>query len=401
MRHTGRQGLPEETADEHGGGLTGADGPGHAPVPVVVVGAGKVAHAAHLREMRDLPRVIRPAAVIDPDPAHRAAVMAGFDRVAVCTTAQEAVWAGAQAALVLSPWWTHRDAVLGCLEAGLPVLCEKPVSLDPAEIDELAAAERRTGVPVTAGYMKRHDPVVQLFVEHCRDNAATARRISVDIHDPNAPHLVDHLVPYPAPPYGPQPPAAQEALGRALGPGASGTQREVYARGLGGSLIHQVNIVHAALEGTGRTLHGSLEHSVQWAGGSAVSCRWRPDDGLLVEVSHLRLPEHRRYRETIEFTGTDTVATLTLPSPYARDEGATLHIDTWEPDTGAATRTTHRSGPAVTGFREQLRAWARSVAWTPGAEGPPAPRRGIWPLPGLREVRADTLAVREAALRLT
>jgi hypothetical protein len=275
------------------------------------------------------------------------------------------------------------------------------VSLDPAEIDELAAAERRTGVPVTAGYMKRHDPVVQLFVEHCRDNAATARRISVDIHDPNAPHLVDHLVPSPAPPYGPQPPAAQEALGRALGPGANGTQREVYARGLGGSLIHQVNIVHAALEGTGRTLHGSLEHSVQWAGGSAVSCRWRPDDGLLVEVSHLRLPEHRRYRETIEFTGTDTVATLTLPSPYARDEGATLHIDTWEPDTGAATRTTHRSGPAVTGFREQLRAWARSVAWTPGAEGPPAPRRGIWPLPGLREVRADTLAVREAALRLT
>lgn len=310
--------------------LCGRAGVTPAPVRVVVIGAGKVAHAAHLREIRDLPHLIRPVAVIDPDPAHRAALMAGFPRTAVCGTPEESVWAGATAALVLSPWWTHREAVLGCLDAGLPVLCEKPVSLDPAEIDELIAAEVRTGVPVTAGYMKRHDPVVQLFIEHCREHADTARRIAVDIHDPNAPHLVDHLVPYPAPPVGPQPPPAEAALARALGPGASALQRDVYARGLGGSLIHQVNIVHAALDGTGRALHGSLEHSMQWAGGSAVSCRWRPDDDLVVEVSHLRVPAHRRYRETLEFTGTDSVATLTLPSPYARDEGATLHIDTWD-----------------------------------------------------------------------
>jgi predicted dehydrogenase len=366
----------------------------------VLIGAGKVAHAAHLREIRDLPHLVRPAAVIDPDPAHRAAVLAGFPRVAVCTTPEEAVWAGATAALVLSPWWTHRDAVLACLDARLPVLCEKPVSLDPAEIDALIAAEVRTGVPVTAGYMKRHDPVVGLFIEHCRKHAATARRISVDIHDPNAPHMVGHLVPYAAPPFGPQPPPAEAALVRALGPGASAIQREVYARGLGGSLIHQVNIVHAALDGTGRELHGHLEHSLQWAGGSAVSCRWRPDDDLVVEVSHLRLPAHRRYRETLEFTGTDSVATLTLPSPYARDEGATLHIDTWDAATGLATRRTHRAEPGRIGFREQLRAWTRSVSWTPNPGPLPAPRTGIWPLPGLRDVREDALAVREAALRL-
>ncbi|NUP45148.1 MAG: Gfo/Idh/MocA family oxidoreductase, partial [Streptomyces sp.] len=258
MRHTGRPGPPAEAETERDGGPGPAARSTHRPVPVVVIGAGKVAHAAHLREIRDLPHLIRPAAVIDPDPAHRAALMAGFERVAVCTTPEEAVWAGAQAALVLSPWWTHRDAVLGCLEAGLPVLCEKPVSLDLAEIDELIAAEVRTGVPVTAGYMKRHDPVVQLFVEHCRENAGTARRIAVDIHDPNAPHQVDHLVPYAPPPYGPQPPAARAALARALGEGATDIRAEVYARGLGGSLIHQVNIVHAALGGTGRTLHGAL-----------------------------------------------------------------------------------------------------------------------------------------------
>ncbi|WP_329174783.1 Gfo/Idh/MocA family protein [Streptomyces sp. NBC_01477] len=424
MRHAGQQGPPGGRAPAPAGrrpsqegrepGAPGQDdlaergpGPGAdleqeplatpAPVPMVIIGAGKVAHAAHLREIRDLPDLIRPVAVIDPDPGHRAAVMAGFPRVAVCDTPEEATRAGAGAALVLSPWWTHKDVVLACLEARLPVLCEKPVSLDPAEIDELIAAERLSGVPVTAGYMKRHDPVVRLFIDHCRANAATARRIAVDIHDPNAPHLVDHLVPYPPPPFGPQPPPARAALARALGADSSALQREVYARGLGGSLIHQVNIVHAALDGTGRELYGSLEHSLQWAGGSAVSCRWRPDDDLVVEASHLRLPAHRRYRETLEFTGTDSVATLTLPSPYARDEGATLHIDTWDEATGLSTRRTHRAGPAVTGFREQLRAWTRSVSQAPG----PGPRTGDRPLPGLREVREDALTVREAALRLT
>ncbi|MEV6007739.1 Gfo/Idh/MocA family oxidoreductase [Streptomyces sp. NPDC051976] len=358
------------------------------PVPVVLVGAGKVAHAAHLREIRDMPRELRLAAVIDPDPAHTDPVRARFPETQLCATLDEAVRAGARAALVCTPWWTHRDTVLACLERGLPVLCEKPVSLDLAEIDELAAAERRAGVPVAAGYMKRHDPVVALFVDHCREQLGAARRLVVDIHDPNAPHLVDHLMPYPAPPVGPQPPPAAAALARALGPAATEAQREVYARGLGGSLVHEVNIVHAAFDGSGRRLHGRLLHATGWAGSSAVTARWRPDDDLLVDLTHTRLPAHRRYRETVELTAADSVATLHLPSPYARDEAATLHIDTWNPATGLATRRTHTAEPGHTGFRRQLLAWTRTLRDTPAAPL----------LPGLPEVRADALVVREAAL---
>jgi predicted dehydrogenase len=365
------------------------------PVPVVVIGAGKVAHAAHLRAMRDLPELLYAAAVIDPDPAHTGPVLAGFPaaRTAVRATAAEAVRAGARAALVCTPWWTHRDVVLECLELGLPVLCEKPVSLDLAEIDELAAAERRSGVPVTAGYMKRHDPVVARFLDHCRARPATVRRITADIHDPNAPHLVEHLMPYPAPPFGPQPPPARAALARALGPGATEQQREAYARGLGGSLIHQVNLVHAILAGGDRRLYGRLLDATGWHGTSAVSVRWRPDDGLLVDLTHARLPAHRRYRETLECVAEDSVATLTLPSPYARDEAATLRVDTWDAGSGLATRRTHTAEPGRTGFHRQLAAWARSLR----GDGGGAVGGG---LPGLAEVREDTLAVHEAALRL-
>lgn len=360
----------------------------HAPLPVVLVGAGKVAHAAHLREIRDLPGALRLAAVVERDPGRLAAVRAGFPEAAVCADPAEAVRAGARAALVCTPWWTHAAVLAECLDLGLPVLCEKPVSLDLAEIDALIAAERAAGVPVAAGYMKRHDPVVALFVAHCREHLDRARRLAVDIHDPNAPHQVAHLLPYEPPPFGPQPPAAREALAAALGPQAGPARREAYARGLGGSLIHQVNIVHAALAGSGLALAGRLLHAESWAGGDSVSCRWRPDDAFVVDLGHARLPAHRRYREVLELTAADSVATLTLPSPYARDEAATLTVETWDADSGLGTRTVRTAEPGHTGFRRQLLAWSRALT----GGGPP--------LPGLDEVRADAAAVREAALAL-
>lgn len=364
--------------------------PPTAPLPVVLVGAGKVAHAAHLREIRDLPGAVRLAAVVETDPVRLAAVRAaGFADAVACTDLDAAVRAGARAALVCTPWWTHRAVVGECLARGLAVLCEKPVSLDLTEIDELIGAEREAGVPVAAGYMKRHDPVVALFVAHCRARLDRGRRLAVDIHDPNAPHQVAHLMPYEPPPFGPQPPPAEAALTRALGERAGPVQREAYARALGGSLIHQVNIVHAALEGSGLALEGRLLHAEQWAGGDSVSCRWQPAGRLAVDVTHQRLPEHRRYREVLEFTAEDSVATLTLPSPYARDESATLRIDSWDAATGLGARETHTAGPGHTGFRRQLLAWSAQLT----GGGPT--------LPGLAEVRRDARAVREAALRLS
>ncbi|BBB00056.1 hypothetical protein RVR_6945 [Actinacidiphila reveromycinica] len=359
-------------------------------MPVVLVGAGKVAHAAHLRELRDLPDDLRLAAVVEPDPA-RAEVLrrTGPGGARRCGSVAEAARAGARAALVCTPWWTHREVVEECLAAGLPVLCEKPVSLDPAEIERLAAAERRTGLPVAAGYMKRHDPVVRLFLDHCRERLGRARRLAVDIHDPNAPHQVAHLVPYDPPPFGPQPPPAREALARALGPAATAAQREAYARGLGGSLIHQVNLAHAVLAGSGRELSGRLLHADVWAGGAGVGCRWRPDDGLVVDMTHQRVPAHRRYREVLEFTAEDGVATLTLPSPYVRDEAATLAVESWDAGRGLAERRVHTAEAGHTGFRRQLLAWAGRLRGAPGEA-----------LPGLADVRQDTGVVREAALRL-
>jgi hypothetical protein len=148
------------------------------------------------------------------------------------------------------------------------------------------------------------------------------------------------------------------------------------------------------LDGSGRELAGRLLHADRWAAGDGVSCRWRPDGALLVDLTHQRVPGHRRYQEVLEFTAEDGVATLSLPSPYARDESATFTLETWDADSGIGERVTRTAEPGHTGFRRQLAAWARSL----GAGGV-APAPG--PLPGLAEVRRDALTMREAALRLS
>jgi myo-inositol 2-dehydrogenase / D-chiro-inositol 1-dehydrogenase len=63
------------------------------------------------------------------------------------------------AVLVASPDATHKDLTLACIEAGKPVLCEKPLAPTPAECREVLAAESKLGRRlVQVGYMRRFDP---------------------------------------------------------------------------------------------------------------------------------------------------------------------------------------------------------------------------------------------------
>jgi len=53
----------------------------------------------------------------------------------------------------------HAEWTIRAMEAGLPVLCEKPFTADAAEAREVAAASRRTGMPVAEAFMYRHHPL--------------------------------------------------------------------------------------------------------------------------------------------------------------------------------------------------------------------------------------------------
>jgi myo-inositol 2-dehydrogenase/D-chiro-inositol 1-dehydrogenase len=58
--------------------------------------------------------------------------------------------------VIASPVITHEPYVLACLQAGKPVLCEKPLAVDAAASLRIAEADT-TGL-VTVGFMRRFDP---------------------------------------------------------------------------------------------------------------------------------------------------------------------------------------------------------------------------------------------------
>ena len=53
----------------------------------------------------------------------------------------------------------HARWTLAAIDAGKHVLCEKPMALDPADVDRIAAAGAAANVVVEEGFMYRHEPL--------------------------------------------------------------------------------------------------------------------------------------------------------------------------------------------------------------------------------------------------
>src|SRR5205085_22886 len=52
---------------------------------------------------------------------------------------------------------THADLIVAAAQAGKAIFCEKPVSLDLAEVDRALAAVEAAGVPFQIGFNRRFD----------------------------------------------------------------------------------------------------------------------------------------------------------------------------------------------------------------------------------------------------
>lgn len=125
--------------------------------PIAVIGAGKFGenHVRLLAGMEGVDLV----GVFDADPARRTEVAEKHGTRAFATV-DEAV-AAAKGAVIVTPTAYHRALAEQCLNAGLPVFVEKPMTATLDEAERLVALSASTGVPVQVGHIERFNPVVK------------------------------------------------------------------------------------------------------------------------------------------------------------------------------------------------------------------------------------------------
>lgn len=67
---------------------------------------------------------------------------------------------GADAVVVATPTESHVTDALSLIGSGMPVLIEKPVAEDLAEVEEVLGAAADAGIPLMCGFVERHNPAV-------------------------------------------------------------------------------------------------------------------------------------------------------------------------------------------------------------------------------------------------
>ncbi|MFE0543451.1 Gfo/Idh/MocA family protein [Streptomyces sp. NPDC058891] len=125
---------------------------------VAVLGAGHMG-ADHIRRLDSVVSGARVVSVADPETDRAKEASAGIDGVSVHAEPAAALDApGVRAVLIASPGPAHEEALLAAFERGLPVLCEKPMTPDPAGALRVVEAEARLGRRLAqVGFMRRYD----------------------------------------------------------------------------------------------------------------------------------------------------------------------------------------------------------------------------------------------------
>ena len=125
---------------------------------IAVIGVGRIGsmHAELLARRIDGAELV---AVADADAQAARAVAHGLRVPAV--SVQEAFALDADAVAICSSTDTHTELVVAAARAGKAIFCEKPVSLDLAEVDRALAEVDSAGVPFQIGFNRRFDPAHQ------------------------------------------------------------------------------------------------------------------------------------------------------------------------------------------------------------------------------------------------
>ncbi|MGO3884739.1 MAG: Gfo/Idh/MocA family protein [Mycetocola sp.] len=125
---------------------------------VGVVGAGMMG-ADHVSRINNRISGARVTAIVEPDTARAQAAVANAPGAQAFSRIEDAIAADALDAVVIAtPGPFHEAVILPSLEAGLAILCEKPLTPDPESSLRVLEAEQKLDRPhIQVGFMRRFD----------------------------------------------------------------------------------------------------------------------------------------------------------------------------------------------------------------------------------------------------
>ncbi|NSY40424.1 inositol 2-dehydrogenase [Leisingera sp. ANG59] len=90
--------------------------------------------------------------------------------------------------IVASSTDTHADILIRAADAGFPVFCEKPISLDFGRVEAVAQKVSATGVPVMLGFQRRYDASFRAVRDRIASGAAgRLEHVIMQSRDPSPP----------------------------------------------------------------------------------------------------------------------------------------------------------------------------------------------------------------------
>ncbi|SDO67508.1 Predicted dehydrogenase [Nakamurella panacisegetis] len=124
---------------------------------VAVVGVGWWACRLHLVALKQNPDAVV-VALCDQDRSRVDEAARIFDVPVAVTDVAGVIDAGVDCAIVATPHDSHFEPAAALLDAGIDVLVEKPMTLDPVQAWDLVRRAERTGARLHVGYPFLHSP---------------------------------------------------------------------------------------------------------------------------------------------------------------------------------------------------------------------------------------------------
>lgn len=158
----------------------------HAPLRFGLVGSGRIGRV-HARSIAASPDALL-TAIADPFIDGARALAAEYGGTATDDPREVFDLHRIDAVLIASPTPTHIDLIGAAIDAGIPMLCEKPIDLDLARVDGMRDRVRAAGVPVALGFNRRFDPgFADARARLAAGEIGTLEQLTIISRDPAAP----------------------------------------------------------------------------------------------------------------------------------------------------------------------------------------------------------------------